>query len=46
VVRENRLDHLLNGLLGVKAKAVIGDVVFVNESNEDLSSPAVFSISS
>lgn len=31
VVREDRLDHLLDGLLGVKPKAAIGDVVFADK---------------
>ena len=46
VVRENRLDPLLDGLLGVEPQAIVGDVRIVDEAEEIFSSPAAFSISS
>jgi len=34
-VGEDGLDHLLDGLLSVKPQPVVGNVVFVNEAEED-----------
>lgn len=34
-MREDCLDHLLDGLLGVKPKAVVGDVVFIDKPEKN-----------